>query len=370
MNRIKLKSISKDSVVIFFISVCFLFLVEGISSFMIVFYDLWENPKIIAEKVHTEYDPMLGWINSKTCFIQDMYGPGVYLRTNSQRFRNNHDFDIESPNGQRRWICAGDSFTFGYGVDNDHTWCSLLSSYIPNIETVNMGQGGYGIGQAYLWYMRDGVQLQHHVLILAFITYDFDRMTRTRSGGYSRPRLNLIDGQIIQQNYPVKRPNILARSLPGFKSAIRELSVVRMMNFIGRKLQSSKSEPGSKLIELTQSIFGDLNQINNHSNRTVLLVHLPSYEDYKGSENSDIWRTLLHSDAEIYGWNYIDLIEEFRDLNPESVPQLFIQNDLPGYVASSGHYTEEGHQYIAELLAKKIAGNPALGNLIQSQTPE
>jgi hypothetical protein len=42
----------------------------------------------VAERLHTKYDSVLGWVNEKNVDIKDMYGPGIYLRTNSQGFRN------------------------------------------------------------------------------------------------------------------------------------------------------------------------------------------------------------------------------------------------------------------------------------------
>lgn len=366
MSRIRLKSILKDGTIVLLVSLLLLFSIEGFFSFVITTYDLWNNPRIIAEKMHTEYDPEIGWINRENCFIQDMYGPGIYLRTNSQRFRNNQDFQADIPIGKRRWICAGDSFTLGYGVDNEHTWGSFLSSQLPHIEAVNMGQGGYAVDQAYLWYMRDGAPLQHDVFVLAFITYDFDRMTKTRSSGYSRPRLSIVDGKITQQNFPIPRPGSISRYLPGLRFAIRELSIIRMTRWLGQKFQRIRSGPPDSTIELTQSIFNNLNRTHRQSNRTVLLVHLPLFEDYRDSEISSYWRHWLNSNAEKYGWNYIDLIEDFRNLEPDSINDLFIQSDLPGYVASSGHYTEKGHQYIANILVERISENPSLADLVQA----
>ena len=48
------------------------------------------------------------------------------------------------PPGKTRIICSGDSFTLGFGVDNEHTWPQQLAARNANLETVNMGQGGYG----------------------------------------------------------------------------------------------------------------------------------------------------------------------------------------------------------------------------------
>ena len=98
----------------------------------------------------------------------------------------------------------------------------------------------------------------------------------------------------------------------------------------------------------------------------MLLVHLPILDDYKDAEISNYWRYWLDSMANKNGWNYIDLIEELRNLEQDFVRDLFIQSNVSGYVASSGHYTEKGHRYIAEILVKKIAENPAIMDLVRA----
>lgn len=355
----KVNSIFQDILVILTITLFLFFLAEGFSSIVILFHDFTEH-QTESERLHTEYDSLLGWINKPNIFIQNIYGPGKDLRTNSQRFRNNRDFTAAVPNGKKRWICAGDSFTLGYGVDNDDSWCSLLASKAPDIETVNMGQGGYGIDQAYLWYMRDGVRLDHDVLIFAFITPDFYRMNSGRFMGYSKPRLSVLNGKIIQGNVPVPRPGLFAGHIPRLKLALGKLSVVKLMSSALNRIKDNTPETESKMnesemSELIISIISDLYDSNRRPARTVFLVHLPMSKDYKTSHQSDFWRNFLHSHAKKNGWIYIDLIEDLRNLNPESMSNLFIQEDLPGLVNSAGHYNENGNQYIADLIVKKIA---------------
>lgn len=82
----------------------------------------------IAERSYTEYDELLGWINKPQQDLPDMYGTGIGLRTNRQRFRNEQDVDKSVTGDTRRIICSGDSFTFGYGVSNSQAWCQLLST--------------------------------------------------------------------------------------------------------------------------------------------------------------------------------------------------------------------------------------------------
>lgn len=42
----------------------------------------------------------------------------------------------------KRVVIIGDSFTFGWGVKTHETWIHLLSERYPNIEFLNLGQGG------------------------------------------------------------------------------------------------------------------------------------------------------------------------------------------------------------------------------------
>src|SRR5439155_1903766 len=111
------------------------------------------------------------------------------------------------PDGKVRIICSGDSFTLGFGVDNTHSWCELLSSLEPRLETVNMGQGGYGVDQAYLWYKRDAAKIGHQAQLLAFVTDDFYRMQSSSFSGYGKPVLEVEDGRLVVKNAPVPRQN-------------------------------------------------------------------------------------------------------------------------------------------------------------------
>src|SRR5271157_4803646 len=129
--------------------------------------------------------------------------PGEIPADELAALRNNADFATKVPPGKTRIVCSGDSFTLGNGVDNDHTWPQLLASRAKNLETVNMGQGGYGADQAYLWYKRDGVPLDHNIQIFALISPDFYRMQHSSFNGYGKPMLTVENERLVTTNVPV-----------------------------------------------------------------------------------------------------------------------------------------------------------------------
>ncbi|MDJ0518252.1 MAG: hypothetical protein QNJ74_19045 [Trichodesmium sp. MO_231.B1] len=187
------RKIIKVSLINLLLLVAILSLVEGLSSILLLF-DKISKVQPMSEIRHTQYDELLGWVNIPNVDIPNMYGEGIYFRTNSQSFRNNEDFSINIPSNKIRIICSGDSFTMGLGVSNDQTWCELLTSINQRWQTINMGQGGYGVDQAYLWYKRDGTKFEHNIQIFAFITDDFLRMQSASFMGRGKPLLYLENG--------------------------------------------------------------------------------------------------------------------------------------------------------------------------------
>ena len=48
------------------------------------------------------------------------------------------------------------------------------------VRTLNLGQGGYGIDQAFLWYQRDASDIETDWVIFQFIGPDFLRTAQDR----------------------------------------------------------------------------------------------------------------------------------------------------------------------------------------------
>jgi len=366
-DRLKRKRRRKALVVVPVIAVLTVVFAEGACSILFFIVEI-RGQGIRAETTHTEHDPLLGWINKPNVWIPDLYGPGKGLRTNSQRFRNDRDFPVAVPPGKRRWICCGDSFTLGYGVDGKDCWCSLLSTLLPDTECVNMGQAGYAVHQAFLWYMRDGVKLEHNVLAFAFISGDFSRMDDTDPSDYPAPRLGLEDGKITIEDVPVPRPSFVARHLPRLREAVWRLRMMWLVQECAGKLRSAKREAPEhaqsfRREELVSAMIGTLNNACRGAGRTLLLIHLPMEGNHRPGSGSSL-RAFLRTHAQAHGWIYLDLIADFQNLDQRAVPGLFINDDIPGFIYARGHYNEKGNRYIAELIVRKIANNPALARAV------
>jgi len=341
------------ALIIVLTGVVFVF-IEGIASTVLSLYLVLFRPQPgPTEHVHTEYDELLGWINLPDFYDPDMYGEGIYLQTNSQRFRNTTDFTTAVPDGKKRVICSGDSYTLAWGVTNEQAWCAVLGRLRPNLETVNMGQGGYGVDQAYLWYMRDGTVLDHDLHIFALITPDIHRMKSDRFIGFGKPVLRPVGDRIEVENVPVPRPGFRFAWLDRRRYMLDRFRIVELTQAVlgrligGQTPRRSPTLTNEEVRAVLSLMLAELKRTNDEKGSVLAVVHLPRSGDQESRE-SDPWRAFLQDEAERIDFVFVDLVKEFREL-PLSTEERFFQ--IPYFPS---HYTVEGNEWVAQQLQEKL----------------
>ena len=336
--------------IVFIIFTSFLLLIsfEGLCSMYLVFRGVAGHVDRDMEGYYTKYDELLGWISKSNFTKKNLFGKGRDLKTNSQSFRNDKDFSTSVPEGKIRIICSGDSFTFGYGVDNKHTWCEKLASFDKQFETVNLGQSGYGVDQSYLWYMRDGRNLEHNIHLFAFITDDFYRIKSNEMRGFKKPVLRIVNGKVTTiKSFQIPRDTYF---FPVFFQHMRQSNQFKFYEIFKRIIRKISPEGKGEINdnetrEIALKIFETLQQINKEKDSTLVLVYLPTYAEFIQSEPME-WRKWLKTNANKKGIFYIDLYDEFLKLPFTKVTTLFNFGDE--------HYSEEGNRFVAEEIYKKL----------------
>lgn len=288
-------------------------------------------PESGNKKSNIQYDPDLGWSSKKNYF-----DPAEGIMINSRGFRNTREFDLHPPQGKLRVICSGDSFTFGFGVKNDDAWCQQLTVLNDKIETINMGQRAYGIDQAYLWYLRDGIGFEHQAHVFGIIYDNFNRFG-TEFLGRGKPVLTFDQGQLKVSNVPVPRKTHLGRLL--------ERS---MAKFGYRPVRELIDPERSRFLAL--KIFEELNVINKKKNSRLVVVYLPTFNgDLKRNANQEL-RILLRRELSARGIDFIDLTDDFQKLKPEEASSMFNVNDKKGI-----HYSVQGNRHVAQLIYQYLS---------------
>jgi hypothetical protein len=345
-----------------------LVLVEGAASLVVVggrALLLAQRP--LAERAHTQYDPEIGWVARPDLRLPDLYGPGVGLSTDARGFRGGRATAEAIPPGRLRVVCSGDSFTLGYGVDDAHTFCARLESLEPRFETVNLGQGGYGVDQSYLWYRRHAPALAHSLHLVAFIHEDFARMREASFLGYGKPVLRLREGRLAVENVPVPRA---AFRLPWLAQNARLLTDLRSVTLARAALRRfAAPEPSgpadTDLPALALAVFESLRELAAERGAALVLVYLPTREDREAGP-ADAWRAELARALAERGFDLLDLIPEFRELPREIHETLFIPAGRIGHPYAAGHYTEAGNAQVAGLLHERLRALPEVARRLRS----
>lgn len=340
-------------------------LIEGLVSTLLFTWDI-ASEEVIPERRHTQHDSYLGWVGLPNVALPDMYGSGVYLRTNSRGFRGTREYTELVPEGKRRVICSGDSVTFGFGVDDDHSWCRLLESLDGRLETLNMSLPGYGVDQAYLWYKRDAGRFQHHLNVLAVITDDFTRMQLRRRHGYAKPSLAVEDGELVVRDVPVPKRRYIVPWLTEALQHVRKLRSWQAALRLVRKLSPPRPdvvnarEQNERTALVLSKLLHDLKQLNASRSSRLIVVYLPQVHD--DEPHTRFWVSVLERECAALGIPLINLLEAFRGYSYQEAEEL----RLPG---DPGHFSEKGNQRVANLVYDALRAIPDISRTLVSSDP-
>ena len=297
------------------------------------------------EHGHVEYDSELGWVHLPGISLEDYYDEGTTLTTNTQRHRASRDYAPEPPEGRTRILFLGDSFTMGFGVTDDDTFPAFVEREAPDVESVNMGMGAWGLDQMYLSYKRDDAQLRSDIVIASVIGHDFRRMELDTFFA-PKPVLELVDGELRSETVPRVRPLHLAGRI-GDRLATR-LNVTRAISNVleriapqhGTNAHEWRNAPEERAYApLADAVMRDLRRLADERGQRLLFTYLASRD-----ERPDVgpaWPSLAPFAARLaerHEVPFLDLGPLFNDLPSERREELF---------RGDGHYVPEGNRMVA-----------------------
>jgi len=356
-------------------SVLFLLFLEGLCSSLSASYQLFspqDRGTLSGAVMH--YDQQLGWLTVPNFHQKNYFAPGIGLTTNSVGLRASEEFTPQVPSGKLRIICSGDSFTFGEGVGDEHTWCRQLESLDQRFQTVNMGESGYGVDQMYLWYGRQGMVLDHSVHVFAFIIEDFRRMQLTSYVGYGKPLLRVRSGVLVTQNVPVPRQSSTLPWLERKRVQLQEFRSVKLLGSLVAWVHPVRDPfsdgPSDEQAQTVDKMLENLQAIEKGKNSTLLLVCLPStVHQHEQSGPAPAWRAWIRGESAKRGIAFIDLIDDFHKLPVTMQDGMFIWPGSAHYFAEApGHYNDEGNEWVAKELYRRVLATPEVAEKLGPQS--
>ncbi|HOO77111.1 MAG TPA: SGNH/GDSL hydrolase family protein [bacterium] len=166
----------------------------------------------LRDQAYIVRDPQLGWDLAPNA----VGGDGLY-RTNAAGLRSPpREYAAHPPPGVVRVALFGDSFTHGDEEPWEKYWGAFLEEELNasgrRAEVLNFGVPGYGVGQAYLRWLRDGTAFHPDIAVFGFQpenmrrTVNVFRQLYSRSTGmiFSKPRFRLTSsGTLEAVNLPI-----------------------------------------------------------------------------------------------------------------------------------------------------------------------
>ena len=156
----------------------------------------------------------------------------IDLIINSKGLRD-REFPYAKPEGTRRILCLGGSFTCGYGVDAEETFAKQLEALLNRNkvagaawEVLNAGMGSTGTAQQLAYYESEGYKYEPDFVLLCF-SHDTDFWDNITSGLYS------VEGdKLVKHNAPKtgsRRVQEIVRWIPFYT---RIFARSHLLNFV------------------------------------------------------------------------------------------------------------------------------------------
>ncbi len=344
-------------------------------------------------------DDQTGWVRApnQSGFVYQR-NPGVFetrFQTNSRGMRDREH--LLSKGSNPRILVVGDSFTEGWGVEEQQAYPKVLERhFLQGVDVWNLGVVGYSTDQE-LQQLRKAIpELHPDVVVLGFYENDIADNTRAKSLWYPRFRkplfalraeqLALTNGKELAEQKTAEQRH-LASIRHRLSNVLMESAAFRLVKFsIAKALYSIQSAPGDENLELTnwqrtnsyrraettemkeawsltERLLGEINLLCQQNGSKFVIVYIPraievvpgilQLEQKKLGINEPesafdlaqpehrVLEMALHN-----GIHFVPMADRFRQAAPERLYLVPILRD--------GHLSPAGQSFVAQTLAEDL----------------
>jgi lysophospholipase L1-like esterase len=280
------------------------------------------------------------------------YVPGDYdvaISTNSAGMRGRREYPVERVPGKRRILVLGDSFTFGYGVNDDEVVSAVLEDLLnerasASAEVLNLAVSGFGQAEELVTWENRGKAYRPDVVVLFYFENDIGNNAVSRlyqpgpDGLPVRTGADFLPGSSLQERLFAFPPTRwLFEHSEAWNLVRNRLSSLVQRSLLRQQGLESYSDGSSDAVELTRALLrGLVADIRAAGARPVLFV-IPD------SRRLDSNLPLTERELTALGVTVVD-------------GRGFLTRD--DYYARDSHWRPSGHRKAAEQLAAVIDAQP------------
>ncbi len=288
------------------------------------------------------YDRNLGWFPVENSEKLHTGTHAFSVKHNSRGFRDSEHLVDKKPN----IVFIGDSFLWGYDVEESERFTDKLRSKLPDWTIRNLGVSGYGTDQEYILLKKHYGFYKSQIVFLLFCTDndEADNSTNMRYGGYYKPYFVVNENNLELSGTPVPK------SENYFFVNHTTLAQSYLFKWLAKLYFEHNSPSLLRLKNPTRSIIAEMNEfVKNKGAQFIVGLADQSPE------------------LEIF-------------LTDKKIPFVSLSNSHR-YPSYGRHWTPEGHTFVTEkiydflvnrgYLASRTASNNAVSkdNVIATVTP-
>lgn len=170
---------------------------------------------------YVQQDAELGWVYRPHATARHRTGEfDVSIAINSRGFRGG-DWGPRQP-GRPRVLVLGDSYAFGWGVEQPQSFSARLQALMPEWEILNAAVSGYGTDQQYLLLLRLLPDVQPDLVIDVFCSNDRVESASSVSYGKRKPYFARGVSGLELHGVPIPEPPWLERTSFLYRAITKE----------------------------------------------------------------------------------------------------------------------------------------------------
>ena len=313
---------------------------------------LYVNPE---QATFWQYHSRLGWHHrpgQNGRFAKQQFDTSVEINQHGLRDR---DYPLQRVEGMERVLVLGDSFTWGFGVEQEQIFTEVIENSTEDVEVINAGVSGFSPDQELIWLQEQGMRFQPDLVLLVLSGNDvWGNHQEVISFVYGKPRYRLnANGVLELENVPVpkSRTSVSLRHWLRQRSSIGQLLISALERW--RYQMTTGDEPpvvkpagkvGRQPFPLTLALIHEIDQVASAGGARLAIV-----------TNSIYWAPWPDGD-------YEDFVDQLR-----LAGHLVLDIDsLPGYeksrlqITGDRHWNVEGHQLVGQAIRKWLDENQLL----------
>lgn len=299
-----------------------------------------------------KYDSLLGWAHQpgqEGVFETPQFRSVVRINEKGLRDRS-HPYERQGDT--QRILVLGDSFAWGYGVEESERFSQQLEESL-GAEVINAGVSGYSTDQELLWYQNEGIKYETDLVILVIAGNDVGDNDRLLVNTiYYKPKFIIEEGQLVPTGHPVPKTSTQGRFIYSLsqRSALAYFLIQRYFDFLSLYARFKNSDrphasaPVSSLnaerepFELTVALIDEMKKIAESNKANFLIVTTDRWWNYPAADSYEDFVVLLESKG-------------FLVLDVESMPGFDPDKML---IPDDGHWNKMGHEFVAEKIESLI----------------